>query len=41
MQGFRGSEDFRSFFKAIKPYLDRIDEMRHYRQTAVKHIKPQ
>jgi quinol monooxygenase YgiN len=36
MQGFRGSEAFRSFFSAIKPYVNRIQEMRHYRQTGVK-----
>jgi quinol monooxygenase YgiN len=41
MQGFRGSESFRSFFAAIKPYLDRIEEMRHYKQTAVKAVKLQ
>jgi quinol monooxygenase YgiN len=36
LQGFRASESFKSFFAAIKPYLDRIEEMRHYQQTAVK-----
>jgi quinol monooxygenase YgiN len=30
MQGFRGSPEFRSFFAAVRPYLDRIEEMRHY-----------
>ena len=35
MQGFRASPEFRSFFVAIKPYVDRITEMRHYRQTGV------
>lgn len=35
MQGFRASPEFRSFFAAIKPYVDRITEMRHYRQTSV------
>ncbi|MBE1162168.1 antibiotic biosynthesis monooxygenase family protein [Dyella acidiphila] len=36
MQGFRGSEAFRSFFAAIKPYVSRIEEMRHYRVTGVR-----
>jgi quinol monooxygenase YgiN len=40
MQGFRKSEGFRSFFAAIKPYLDRIEEMRHYKLTAVKSARP-
>ena len=35
MQGFRGSAEFHSFFAAIKPYVNRIAEMRHYRQTNV------
>jgi hypothetical protein len=26
----RGSPEFRSFFAAVKPYVDRIQEMRHY-----------
>ena len=39
LKGFRSSEAFRSFFAAIKPYVDRIDEMRHYQQTAVKSAK--
>jgi quinol monooxygenase YgiN len=30
MQGFRGSPQFRTFFAAVKPYVDRIEEMRHY-----------
>jgi heme-degrading monooxygenase HmoA len=30
LQGFRGSLDFRSFFTAVQPYVDRIEEMRHY-----------
>ncbi|HEV2109831.1 MAG TPA: antibiotic biosynthesis monooxygenase family protein [Gammaproteobacteria bacterium] len=35
MQGFRSSAEFRSFFAAIKPYVNQIAEMRHYRQTSV------
>ena len=30
LQGFRRSPEFRSFFAAVKPYVDRIEEMRHY-----------
>lgn len=35
MQGFRNSAEFRSFFAAIKPYVNLITEMRHYRPTGV------
>ena len=30
LHGFRGSPEFRSFFAAVKRYVDRIQEMRHY-----------
>jgi quinol monooxygenase YgiN len=30
LQGFRGSPQFASFFAAVRPYVDRIEEMRHY-----------
>ena len=30
LKGFRGSKEFRTFFAHVKPYLDDIDEMRHY-----------
>jgi quinol monooxygenase YgiN len=30
MQGFRNGTEFRSFFAAVRPYVDRIEEMRHY-----------
>jgi quinol monooxygenase YgiN len=30
LQGFRGSPEFRSFFAAVRPYVERIEEMRHY-----------
>lgn len=30
LQGFRQSAEFRQFFAAIKPYVNRILEMRHY-----------
>lgn len=34
-QGFRQSREFRTFFAAIKPYVDAIEEMRHYERTQV------
>ena len=34
LQGFRGSPEFRSFFAAVRPYVDRIEEMRHYEVKA-------
>lgn len=39
MQGFRSSAEFRAFFAAIKPYVDMIEEMRHYRATTVQGEK--
>ncbi|MBC6459889.1 group II truncated hemoglobin [Actinomadura sp. HBU206391] len=35
LAGFRGSENFRAFFAEIKPYVEQIEEMRHYERTAV------
>ncbi|MEV4004780.1 antibiotic biosynthesis monooxygenase [Actinomadura sp. NPDC049753] len=36
MRGFRGGEHFPAFFAEIKPYVQRIEEMRHYERTAVR-----
>ncbi len=36
LQGFRSSAAFREFFAAIKPYVEMIEEMRHYRATTVQ-----
>ena len=36
MQGFRRSPEFRSFFAAVRPFVDDIAEMRHYTPTAVR-----
>lgn len=33
LQNFRRSADFATFFRAIRPYVDQIEEMRHYRLT--------
>jgi hypothetical protein len=30
LRGFRGSPQFAGFFAAVRPYVDRIEEMRHY-----------
>ncbi|BDU19040.1 antibiotic biosynthesis monooxygenase family protein [Dyella sp. GSA-30] len=35
MQGFRHSPQFPPFLAAIRPYVSRIEEMRHYEVTAV------
>lgn len=32
LEKFRGSQEFRRFFKHIKMYIDDIEEMRHYQQ---------
>lgn len=39
MQGFRNSPEFRRFFAAIRPYVNQITEMRHYRPTSVTGAK--
>ena len=39
MQGFRKSAQFPPFFAKVKPYFNRIGEMRHYRVTEVVHRK--
>ena len=36
MQGFRNSAQFAAFFKAVRPYVGQIEEMRHYELTAVR-----
>jgi quinol monooxygenase YgiN len=30
LQGFRRSAGFREFFEAVRPFVDDIEEMRHY-----------
>jgi hypothetical protein len=29
-EGFRGGPEFRNFIAAVRPYVDMIEEMRHY-----------
>ena len=36
LQGFRKSSEFKTFFEAIKPYVQDIVEMRHYEPTALQ-----
>ena len=35
LKGFRSSAEFRSFFGYVRPYVQDIEEMRHYNLTAV------
>jgi quinol monooxygenase YgiN len=34
-QGFRGGEEFRAFFAAVRPFFDDIEEMSHYEATPI------
>jgi hypothetical protein len=34
-QGFRRSAAFGRFFAAVKPFIEQIEEMRHYARTAI------
>jgi quinol monooxygenase YgiN len=34
-QGFRRSPEFQSFFAAVRPFVDDIEEMRHYSLTSI------
>ncbi|MFC4909091.1 group II truncated hemoglobin [Actinomadura gamaensis] len=36
LKEFRSGEHFAAFFAEIKPYVQRIEEMRHYERTAVR-----
>lgn len=35
LRGFRSSSEFRDFLAQVKPYLGNVEEMQHYRPTAV------
>lgn len=35
LQGFRKSAEFGPFLRAIRPFIENIEEMRHYEQTPV------
>ena len=36
LKGFRGSSEFPPFLAAVQPYLQDIEEMRHYELTSVR-----
>ena len=36
LKKFRSSAEFQEFFPLVKPYLDNIEEMQHYRLTDVR-----
>ncbi len=36
LEGFRKSREFRSFFEAVRPFVDQIEEMRHYSVLSAK-----
>jgi heme-degrading monooxygenase HmoA len=38
-QGFRGSPEFRTFFAAVRLFVDDIEEMRHYDVTAIAAVR--
>jgi quinol monooxygenase YgiN len=40
LQGFRTSPEFRSFFAAVRPFVNDIQEMRHYQRTSIQGAKP-
>jgi quinol monooxygenase YgiN len=39
LKGFRTSPEFKTFFAAVQPFLNNIEEMRHYELTSVKSKK--
>ncbi len=36
-RGFRNNPEFKTFFRAVKPFFDNIEEMRHYAPTVVRN----
>lgn len=36
LRGFRTSPEFRAFFAAVRPFVDDIEEMRHYEPAAIR-----
>jgi len=39
LQGFRGSPEFRTFFRHIQPFVSHIEEMHHYQSVGVQNRK--
>jgi hemoglobin len=40
LAGFRRSSEFRTFFQAVRPFVDNIEEMHHYVVTAEGGMTP-
>jgi quinol monooxygenase YgiN len=36
MKGFRSSPEFQTFYKAVQPFFNNIEEMRHYELTQIR-----
>jgi quinol monooxygenase YgiN len=39
MKGFRTSQEFQTFFAAVRPFFNQIEEMNHYEVTDIKNDK--
>lgn len=39
MKGFRTGSEFQTFFAAVRPFFNDIQEMKHYAVTATTHRK--
>jgi hemoglobin len=39
LKGFRGGPTFRRFLALVAPFVNQIEEMEHYEQTAIQLIK--
>jgi quinol monooxygenase YgiN len=39
LKGFRTSSEFQTFFEAVRPFLNNIEEMHHYEVTHIKGEK--
>ena len=40
IEGFRKSPAFGGFLRAVRPFIDRIEEMRHYEATDLRWLRP-
>lgn len=41
LSGFRQSPEFRTFFEAVRPFVNNIEEMRHYQVTLASNHRLQ
>ncbi|HET6266919.1 MAG TPA: antibiotic biosynthesis monooxygenase family protein [Acidobacteriota bacterium] len=39
LKGFRSSPEFKTFFGYVRPYVNDIEEMRHYEITSIRNPK--